>query len=361
MVMYLTRLKMFKEGQCDEKTQPMAECPGGGMNAKAWNLLRAIDVELVDKPIARKGGIALLDVLAMHPDGEKFNEIVQEILEWDVIKILWAEEQEFLRWSHQKRLELISATDIMAVSNLYLQSILNEFDIDTKILYTPIDSTFYKPAKTKKPRLVAVGQVSWSKNTDGIIELFTALKDTEIECVFIGNAHLWGKMARSTDSVLESQLEKCCTWISSASRTEMAELLGEAWGFVSMSRYDVGSLSFLESAMAGCHCFAWNTHPQFDEYKHINRFDAVEDGTTLILDKFNETRDKPNRQIRNEVMKKHSFESFTKSLAYIIGDVYLEQPGKIAEPITPSEDNKVAGERNKHMDNIERSGAGVEV
>lgn len=338
MVLYLTRKEMFYQGQSDQNATPGKECPGGGMNAKAWNVLRAIDTKLIGSisdateipGFSSAKCCILIDPLMMHPKGADPFQMIEEIAEFDALKILWAEEQELMRWTHQKRLMMIDAVDAVAVSNEYLASVFDEFGIDSSVLYTPIDSTFYKPAKTKKPHLVGLGQVSYAKNIPDLIELFKAVNSSsaELETVFVGGSELWGQPGRETDRALEKELGNNCTHIKSASRADVAEILGEAWGFVSMTRYDVGSLSFLESATSGCHCFGWYNHPQFDEYKSVNRFEDSKNGAETIIEKYSEVGNSPDNSIRTEVSKKHSFNNFQKALDNLIGDIYRQFPKK---------------------------------
>ena len=89
-----------------------------------------------------------------------------------------------------------------------------------------------------------------------------------------------------------------------------------------MSIYDIGCLFFLECGMAGVNFFAWNYHPMFDEYKHLRRFDTVEDGVLEIIDCFDQTVS-PNTALMAEIREKHSFEAFRRQLAEIVQEVFI--------------------------------------
>ena len=329
LISYYTRKTMFEMGQMTEFDLPGELKAGGGMNSKCWNMMRAIDIQVVDQIEDIEHLVVLIDPLQISSLGSDKAAIIAEIKALKALKILFAEEQELLRWNGHLLKLIIDAVDVVAVSNRYLQNILLEFGVSSEILYTPIDSDFYSPGDAVNPRLVAMGQVSIVKNTRAIIELFRSMPE-EIECVFIGNSALWGEVKNPVDKTIESELSDVCTWYSSLSRTEVAEVLSTAWGYVSMSKYDVGSLSFLEAGMSACHCFAWDVHLQFDEYVNVMRFDGnhgrtldVKFGVDTILESFEKTGDSLDLAIRDELMHKHSFSVFKNKLVDLVGRGYV--------------------------------------
>ena len=170
-----------------------------------------------------------------------------------------------------------------------------------------------------------MGRVATCKNVRGIIDLFKALPD-HIHKIYIGNVDLWGgkstQYVKGVERGLQSELDSVCEWHPSLNKQDVAGILSESWGYVNMSRYDTGCLSFLESAMSGCHCFCWHPHPMFDEYSFINRFHGVEDGAEVIVSEF-EKGSGPNKSLRNYIVAKHGYESVRQSFKRIMAKVIL--------------------------------------
>ena len=329
MIYYYTRKREYDEGQYNLNRPPIDGVCGGGMNTKAYNFLKAVDGQLIDDLSETVDhGIALIDPLAISQitplsKGESPDRIA-DFERSLMTKILWCEEQEIIRCNYNQRLSLCDKADGVYACNLYLQSILKEYGIDAGVLYSPVDHTLFKPAKQKKPKIVVSGQVSYAKGTDKIIEMFGLLPD-EIEKVFVGNAKLWGMESRKTDADLEKELGDVCTHIQGLTHTEMAAQFAEAWGYVTMSKYDVGSFSFLEAGMSGCEVFAHDLHRQFDEYENVIRTaDSPKVMATVIESRFATfDPDIHNTELRKELIKKHSYQAFRKSLKAIVGNLLV--------------------------------------
>ena len=317
---YYTRINDYNVGQNTMDIKPGDNVHGGGMNAKALYVSEAVEVILCDN--LEQGNLFLIDPLAIYQNNDK----LQEIVDSKATKILWCEESELLRWRYSQRKTLCDNVDAVAVCNEYFQNILMEYDIKSSILRTPIDVQMYKPT-TKKPQLLIVGQASYCKGTDTIIKVLDALPK-EIEPVFIGSAALWGHVGRQADIELESRLGSVCRHIPSASHKEVANLMNESWGYLCMSKYDVGALAMLEAGMSGCECFIWNRHRFADSYP-IHRVPSDVDGCVeYITNQFQSFDGVANYAMRSFVKSRHSYESFRSQLETLVSDV-----------IKPSDDN----------------------
>ena len=251
MALYYTRKKEYIEGQYHQNKPPIDGVCGGGMNSKAYHFMQAVDGEIIDE-LTGINGVVLVDPLALTQahQSDVLNRLDQ-YAESPATKILWAEEQEIIRWKHAMRQEICDWSDAICCSNLYLQNILREYDIEAQVLYTPVDHTIYKPARQKKRKIICVGQASYAKGTDKIIELYSMLPD-DIEKVFIGNAALWGAVMRQADVGSEKGLSEVCTHYPALTHDEVARHMADAWAIVFLSQYDVGSLAFIEAGMSGC-------------------------------------------------------------------------------------------------------------
>ena len=326
MIFYYTRQKEFEQGQKDTKIAPGYAVPGGGMNAKALNFTKSVNGKIIGD-LKVGSGIVLVDPLAItQTHAEEGDDRFYEYMTSPMTKILWLEEQEVFRWSFSKRKMLVAYAQGVLCCNEYMQNLLAQFDIKAQVLYTPIDDNLYKPAKQKKPQLVALGQVSHAKRTDTMLRMFERLPK-DIEPIYIGSAALWGLPSRKADTELEKLVSQYCTHIPSASHEEVARILGESWAMASMTIYDVGSLAFIEAGLSGCNVYAHIYHRMFDEYDNVERTsDNPEYMADEITAQFTKFDGKPNLKLRKELIKKHSYGAFQKQLKIRISDVIVSEP-----------------------------------
>ena len=322
-ITYTTRKLYVKD---DMDFIPTEKTPGGGVVTKIANIMKASPKIEVGTSFADLGHIALIDPLAIK-DGGGWKANIEALKKSPSIKILWAEEQEILRWSGNSLADMCSAVDVIAVSNEYLSQLVVPIVpevMPVKILYTPIDSDTFSPAK-KKRQVIVVGKVGLQKNTNAIIEFYKGLPE-DISKVYIGSPGMWGSVQYPTDLELQAQLKEVCDkYIESAPYSEVAQHVSRSSIYLNMSIYDVGCLSFLEAATAGCHCFCWNYHPMFDEYENVNRFESVDEGVAMVKALFDSKPKLTDKKMRTEVMAKHSYASFNAQLKALIQGVFFSE------------------------------------
>lgn len=326
-------------------TKPSEVTPGGGINSKVWNVNRVATDIKVTNTIDNVSTAYLIEPLWFHEsledDSDVFETRVKMLEDVKQPRILWCEEQEFLRWTGNQQQSVLGVTDGIFVCNGYLQQLIQEFvnHYDTKILRTPIDEQWFCP-KEKRNELIVVGQISHEKNTNGIIELFKALPDMELrdnreplKTVYIGNAELWGSSHYANRMLQDELCGVADEVILSADRYQVASRLSHAWAYVNMAYYDVGCLSFLEAALSGCKCFCWRYHPMFDEYQCAVRFGPdgdddvlsnVTDAVKVIGAAYNKGAQlKPDMKIRDEVVALHGYPAFREQLKSCLFDILL--------------------------------------
>ena len=300
-----------------------------GMTSKTWETKSAYPEIEITADLSDKCMTMLIEPLVMHqrPEGDSditrseiFNNNISLMKDNPALKIAWSEEQELVRWRGKQRDQFLSLCNMLVVCNNYLQKQLSVYTrgVEKSILRTPINDEFYKPAEKKSRKIIAMGRICTAKNVEGVIQLFSHLPDN-IEKVYIGNQLMWGVAPNQLNTDLERRLQKVVDrWIPLASREEVAKELSTALGYFNVSIYDVGCLSFLESAMSGCHCFAWKFHPMFDEYTACHRFVEYKEGAKRIVNVFDKSEGKADMNIRKQVHDWHSYASFRKQLNSII-------------------------------------------
>ena len=297
---------------------------GGGMRSKTWNIQRAYPHIHVTNNYKEAGLVALLEPLVFHEnytpgDPDSFMKLVNEIKKSKRLNVLFAEEAEISRWTGNQQQAVFNAVDSIWVCNEYLQQQVMGFKppVKPQILRTPIDADFYQPAAEKEKVVVATSVVSVGKNIVGIVDLFDAIRANlkDVTTVFVGNAEMWGFEMIGGDA-LQAEIKRAADfWYDAKNRLEMRDLFSKAAIYVNMSRYDVGSLSFLEAGMSGCTCLAWDNHPMFDEYVTIERFKDVDEAVKLIGTHIDAG---PNTVTRTEIESHHSYTAFNAQLNNLI-------------------------------------------
>ena len=307
---------IVRKSQVDwtDTTKPGDGVPGGGVATKTWNVKQAVPGIQITDNFESDRPIVIVDPLAFSNNIDLHLPTIRDSKAFK--KVLWIEEQAPLRWPGALITQVADTFDIICVSNEYLKQQLQPFmpNREIRILYTPIPV----PPKTPDDRgnsVLGMGQISLRKNTHGLVRLFDMLPDT-FTSTYIGNSALWGKTLLDADKDIESDIAATVgTWIPSATLREASVIQSQSKFYVNMSIYDVGCLSFLECAMAGCICLAWDYHPQFDEYKRVIRFKTASEAVAKLEDlKDEKLASTISKLIQKEVAAKHSYASFRKQI-----------------------------------------------
>ena len=307
---------------------PTKSNPGGGVHSKLWNIKRVFPSMEISTELGE--GINLIDPLwlNMFNTPESLQEKTKAIKDINAINILWQEELSIFRFiDSSQRFKLIEAVDHILNCNQYLLEMMRAYiDKPMHVLYTPIDSDFFKPAKTKRPQIMATSRIWTQKNVEGVYEFFKALPNN-IDKVFVGSCDMWGESVKKyetypQDVITQKKIKDVCEWHPALDKEEIAEIFSESWGYLNMSRCDVGCLSFLEAAMSGCHCFCWHSHPMFDEYAFVNRFHGIKDGVEAVMNKLKQ-QPNANTSIRNFMISKHGYEAVQSQMESLLKEVLL--------------------------------------
>ena len=298
-----------------------------GMNSKTFNIKEACPAIKLSGDPQVKCRVLFVEPLVLHQQNSLgkggFSTNIAQLEQNPAIKVVWAEEQEFLRWCGADRQKILDMVDHFACSNQYQYNQFKSFlgDTPVSILRTPIDANFYKPDKTKKKRVVALGRICTEKNIEGVVEVFKNLPD-DIEKVYLGGQRMWNEQANQVNTQLEQKvMDVVDVWEAAADREQVADELSQAWGYFNVSIYDVGCLSFLEAAMSGCHCFAWEFHPMFDEYDCVHRFFDYKEGADLMVNTLKEKGLAPDMAMRKQVSAMHNYASFNSQIKNLTAEV----------------------------------------
>ena len=258
---------------------------------------------------------------------KSLKEQMGKIKSSSALNILWQEELAVFRFClSQYRHELFDSVDGIINCNHFLNNMMKAYvKAPMHVLHTPIDSKFYFPAKEKRPQIVAMGKIGIFKNTQQVVEIFKMLPKN-IDKIYIGSIDMWGEKLplpiSKSDRITQSEMGNICDFYPALGKKDVADILSESWGYLNVSRYDTGCLSFLESAMSGCHCFCWDSHPMFDEYPFVKRFKGSSDGVDLITKTLKDNPG-PNNSLRNHMVSVHGYEASVKRLKYLMSKIIL--------------------------------------
>jgi len=254
---------------------------------------------------------------------KEWREKLEMLKKHQGVKLLWAEEQTVIRWDPERRTQIFAAMDGLVACNLYQKQLIEVIagKLPVYVLRSPIPE-LVPPQQKRDKRVIVVSKLGLQKNAEAIIEVFKYLP-AHIEKVFIGNAGLWGAPSYLYDLTLEEQMKDAADiHITNASLIEVAEKLTTTSIYLSMTIYDVGSLAFLEAAMAGCTCMCWDYHPMYDEYESVIRFKDANEAIKIIEERLAHPTTIDNA-MRNEIIQKHSPQQFITALQALFLEVYF--------------------------------------
>ena len=215
----------------DPNRRPSEQGGSGGMQSKTHRVLDALQTYFPGSRVVTEVDDIKATVVLIEPlrftlgDEESF-----EKLKWvDAKKIIYGGEFAPLRMSPSQRGRFFENADTMTYNCHFLKNLLRYIGIRANYPLTePVPDVFHPgPQPENRPRrIVAMGSVSWMKNSARVIEIFKRLKG-DAERVYIGSSSLWGGDS-SKDKELEDELfDNCDKVLSNATPAEIAKELQE--------------------------------------------------------------------------------------------------------------------------------------
>ena len=196
-------------------------CRGGGMHVKTWCVLDALkDIYPRTRGISDSSEIEAETVLIEplrfalpimdtddHNRDYETNEMLLEGLKaHNGRKVLFCTEFSMMRIDPALRAKILKVCDVVTASCNFQRNLFKYININANhILRDPIPPICFGTTdhKTRRPDLIATGNISWQKNSQQIIEVFKALKNI-VHRVYIGSASLWYD---TTDDPVQQRLE----------------------------------------------------------------------------------------------------------------------------------------------------------
>ena len=325
MNLSLTALFRRDATQFDPKRGASRENSGGGLAMKAQQLQLALPALEFVPYLTQAGSVHITECLWFTGGTDFSEDVMWERIEGykkiDAYKILWMSDLECLRWSGAERYSVFEASDVVAVNSPYMHDILSAYVPPSKLalLTDPMDTEWVVPGR-KTRTLYACSQVILEKGIADIVAIFNALRDTDVESLFIGSPETWGlelkpqvshRLDREVSAVADRR-------IKFGKRSDVRTAAQQSWLFASFARFESFGYAMVEALLGGCWVFCINHRVYRDRPVH-----AFEDVTACIgtLGEFIKTRSEStvNEAGRQFVIDNYSLSVFRRQFMDIVG------------------------------------------
>lgn len=189
----------------------------------------------------------------------------------------------------------------------------------SEYLCDPIPDMFAPTPKVQ--RIYTASQIGWDKRTQDLIEIYKALRYTDIETVFIGSATMWGDRVGAKEQSLRFRLqaelrEICDVYIGNASSAEVATWANASMHHVHVSQHDCSSPNQEEAALSGCVLWGMahpmNTHRPVYQYA---RPSEIVDGILKLDASLCAMR---SEEVRQYAQSQWSYEAFLQQFEFLL-------------------------------------------
>ena len=169
-------------------------------------------------------------------------------------KIIYGSELTVLGYPQAVVQRLIENANLITFNTEYQRKLYRVIGIyDARFLCDPVPESLFKPAHSKELQVVCMGQISASKRTDAVLEIFKRLEGSEIKRVYIGGSLSWGNNNQDKElGTLHSEITAHSDiFIENATQAEVASTTNKSAFYVHTAYHDVASSSCQENMMSG--------------------------------------------------------------------------------------------------------------
>lgn len=311
----------------DPNKPPSETNPSGGIATKYsrvkeaasqfWNIELISDVENLNTDILF---IEPLWFALDNKDDNEFDQKIDSILNLDCKQvILYCSEMCIIKWPNQIREKICDRMDAITTCCQYHRRIFRYANVPvTHTLCDPVPEQQFKPNPLKERTVIAMGQISWHKNSQNIANIFKAIRQhTDIKTIYMGSTSLWGGDTQRSNTLQNEIQTHSDEFISHASVLKTAEKLNSSAFFLHGAIHDTYSESQAEAGSAGCVTFGIG-HPLLEERPTLWGFETPEALATQIQNL--DTDDKHNyaQQSRKFALEHYAYPVFQKQISEII-------------------------------------------
>lgn len=218
-------------------------------------------------------------------DGDKIDQI-KSFLDLPNVKGIYGGELSMLAWEHSLLRQLVDGVDVVTHNTEYQRRLYGIHGIyNSRFLCDPVPESVFKSVYPQvKRRLVCGSQISESKRSDAVAEIFTFLKGSEVETCYVGGSGVWGGYnSTKRDLELAAQIRGVADiFVENATQSELAVILSESSYYAHVSLHDCSSINYQENGASGNVCFGLS-HPVSRERTDY-RFDTPELLAKAVVD-----------------------------------------------------------------------------
>ena len=311
-----------------DPNQPPSETnPSGGIATKYSRVREAAEqfwnIELISDVDKLNTDILFIEPLWFALDNKDESEFIKKIdsvLKLDCKQvILYCSEMCIVKWPNQIRQKLLDRMDAVTTCGQYHRRIFRYANIPvTHTLCDPVPADQFKPDFVKKRTVIAMGQISWHKNSRNIANIFKAIQEySDIKTIYMGSTSLWGGNTQRNTALQEAIQTYSDEFISHASVPKTAEKLNSSMFFLHGAIHDTYSESQAEAGSAGCITFGIG-HPFLEERPTLWGFDTPEHLATQMQKLDDNDQQAYAQKARQFALEHYAYPVFQKQLANII-------------------------------------------
>ena len=310
----------------------------GGMHSKIWRVNDVLNevyyVHFISDTKDIKYRVVIIDPMRVSPvEISKTMETSEEVFKGLQSHksqggkiIVLCTEKTILRLDPDTREGLINIADAVTSNCQFLTSLMKYIDLEpTTTLCDPVPDDFevIYPTKPAKPKLVTLGQISYPKNTDYLIEVYTALKEQvpELNITYVGSSRQWNTKLGTSE--LEHELSKVVDNLYNDATTNdvIRELHTSTLGLW-VAHHDTSAQGTLEMLASGLPVLA-APHGLADELPVIicNSIPDIVDNTKRILKLTPKGWERKSKDIIKWWKQNNSYEVFLNQFQSIIRSI----------------------------------------
>lgn len=309
--------------------------PTGGMSTKMSSVSVALDCDIVTslaelsddekqsnlivEPLGVKAPRNTPKELELGGDYQALRSIemrrIHAINEYPGKKILLCSEMELLRWPNYIRQEMLYAiNDKVFASCEYQQSLFKTINVESEVIYEPVNEYLYSPHTKIPNQVVAIGSPKYIKNTRFIIDVFRELQGTKFKTVYVGSPVGWaGKVNRKAEveydfSLHNELVEVCDVHYDASPGTFVAKILAQSEFYLNFAYHEVCCRTAMEALLAGCKVIG-GKHPLWEEYPVLGQADSVDECIEIL-----ESSDPEAESNREWAVEQFGFERFVSQI-----------------------------------------------
>lgn len=329
MIDYLTWERYLKY---DLSLLPEQQGQGGGMPVKTARVLSVLGKRYFVKGISKvtdaTAPLLLIEPLRFHlyEEDEDIFELLSLLKSHPSKKILYCSEMALLRLEPSVLDELLSCIDIITCNCLYQANMFRYIGVKPDAILTdPIPCDVFKLSSDRhKKRVIATGNISWQKNAEYLIEIFSELQALSVETCYIGSANLWGKTSDPFNLNLEKALKAVTTYYhASLTQAETAEVMRSCSVGLWTAWHECFGMGLAELMASGLYCWMF-PHGLRDERPGLDLdFDSTADAALAIAQSIDTPPECLSQTSRDWAVENVSYEAFLDQFESIIGRINL--------------------------------------